>query len=324
MGELLQTVNFVNEERSLAPFADAATIRAYIASCGVDGLEPIRCGEEPRGLLQPDMVTGVHLVFYSDWVDFWRGDEAKLRYKFGSREVLRQLYLCEDREGFVAQFRADMDWAQRMGARYAVFHVSDVSVDEGLSYRWEHTDREVIDASCELLNLLTDGQDYDFELLLENLWWPGFRFTDPATTEYLLGRVHYPKTGILLDTGHLMNTNRAIRSQAEGCAYIRRCLDAHGSLAKLVRGVHLHQSVSGAYVEEALKHVPPHDPDYFRSFASSYEHIRRIDTHRPFTDPAVRELVERIDPAYLTHELAARGYEEKRAVTLAQKALLAG
>ena len=319
---MLRSINAVSETQSLAPYRDREDLRAYIASCGVDGLEVIRCGEEERQLVQPDMVVGVHLIFYSDWVDFWRGDEARLRYKFGSREVMEQMYLCAEREGFVAQFRADMDWAQRMGAKYAVFHVSDVSIDEGWTYRWEHTDKEVIDASCELLNLLTDGRDYDFELLLENLWWKGFSFTDPALTEYMLDHVHYPKKGLLLDTGHLMNTNTAIRSQAEGCDYICRCLDAHGSLCRYIRGVHLHQSVSGAYVEEAVKHPPAHDPDYFRSFAASYKHIQTIDTHKPFSDPAIRPVIERIDPAYLTHELSARDREEKRAFTLAQNALL--
>ena len=34
-----------------------------------------------------------------------------------------------------------------MGARYVVFHVSDVSVEEGFTYHWRHTHEEVIDAA---------------------------------------------------------------------------------------------------------------------------------------------------------------------------------
>ena len=52
------------------------------------------------------------------------------------------------------------------------------------------------------------------------------------------------------------------------------------------------------------------------------KHIQTIDTHKPFSDPAIRPVIERIDPAYLTHELSARDREEKRAFTLAQNALL--
>ncbi len=35
-------------------------------------------------------------------------------------------------------------------------------------------------------------------------------------TEYLLSHIHYPRVGIMVDTGHLMNTNWKIRSQWEG------------------------------------------------------------------------------------------------------------
>ena len=321
---MLRIMNAVSENSVLAAYENSQQLKDYYRGAGCDGLEIIRCGEDERGIVTPEMVAGCHLIFYSDWVDFWLGREDRLRYKFGSDEVIRQLYSTDSREGFLAQFKADMDYAQRMGAKYAVFHVSDVSIDEGYSYQWEHTDKEVIDAAVELLNLCTDGADYDFELLLENLWWKGFSFTDPALTEYMLERVHYPKTGIMLDTGHLMNANTAIRSQAEGCDFIHRCLDEHGELAKYVRGMHLHQSVSGAYVEEAIKNPPPHDFDYFRSFADGYSHILTIDTHQPFTDPAVRGVVERIDPAYLVHELSAPNPEAKAELTRQQNALLDG
>lgn len=321
---MYRLINAVSENSILSQYENSAALEAYYRSCGCDGLEVIRCGEDDRKIVTPDMVVGCHLVFYSDWVDFWYGRQDRLDHKFGSPEVVRQMYMTDCREGFIAQFKADMDYARQMGAKYAVFHVSDVSVDEGWSYKWEHSDREVIDASIELLNICTDGEDYDFELLLENLWWKGFSFTDPALTEYMLDRVHYPKKGIMLDTGHLMNANTAIRSQAEGCEFIHRCLDEHGELSRYIRGMHLHQSVSGAYVEQAIKSPPPHDPDYFRSFAESYDHILTIDTHKPFTDPAVRSVVERISPEYLTHEISAGSDEEKAGFVRLQNSLLEG
>ena len=45
-------------------------------------------------------------------------------------------------------------------------------------------------------------------------------------------------------------------------------------------------------------------------FRQVYEHIFAIDQHLPFTDPGVRELVERIDPLYLTYEYITRNREE--------------
>ena len=321
---MYRLINAVSENSILSQYENSAALEAYYRSCGCDGLEVIRCGEDECKIVTPDMVVGCHLVFYSDWVDFWLGREDRLKYKFGSDDVIRQMYMCDNREDFIAQFKADMDYAQRMGAKYAVFHVSDVSIDEGYTYTWEHTDKEVIDASIELLNICTDGADYSFELLLENLWWKGFSFTDPDLTKYMLDKVHYENKGIMLDTGHLMNANTSIRSQAEGCDYIHRCLDEHGELSKYIRGMHLHQSVSGAYVEEAIKNPPPHDYDYFRSFAEAYDHILTIDTHKPFTDPAIRGVVERIAPEYLCHELSAKDNAEKAEFTRLQNAVLDG
>lgn len=123
-----------------------------------------------------------------------------------------------------------------MGAKYVVFHVSDVSPEETLAYRRFHTDEAVIDASAELLNLLFHGKTYPFELLLENLWWPGLTLTSPAMTERLLAAVQYKKAGLLLDTGHLFNTNPALADEAACLAFAHAMLDAHGSLASAIRG----------------------------------------------------------------------------------------
>lgn len=319
---MYRIMNAVSEEHCLRPFASCEEFRAMFASAGCDGVEVIRDGEDERKIVLPEYVIGCHLMFYSDWVDYYRGNEERLRWKFGSREVLEQYYGPGGVDGLISRFSADMDYAERMGAKYAVFHVSDVSLDECFSYRWEHTDKEVIDASCELLNTLLRGKNYSFELLLENLWWKGFSFTDPAMTEYMLSNVNYPRLGIMLDTGHLMNSNPDIRSQAEGCRYIEKMLDAHGELCKYIRGMHLHQSVSGEYLKQALKNIPPHDSDFFRYFASCYTHVLQIDTHRPFTAPEASDMVQRIAPEYLVHELSESDIQEKIRLVRAQNALI--
>lgn len=319
---MYRLMNFVSEDRSMEEYADSDELRKYYTSCGCDGLEVIRCGEDTRKIVKEDMVIGCHLMFYSDWVDFWNGNRERLLYKFGSMDVVKALYGTLSREEYAAALRADMDYAEKMGAKYAVFHVSDVSVDEGYTYRWEHTDKEVIDASCELLNTAMRGRDYSFELLLENLWWKGFSMTDPHMTDYMLEHIDYPKKGIMLDTGHLMNANLDIKTQSEGCDFIRRCIKEHGETAGLIRGLHLHQSVSGEYVKRAIKDPPAHESDYFGSFAKAYGHILKIDTHKPFASPAARALVEDIAPKYLVHELSAANSREKAELTREQNRLV--
>lgn len=304
-------INAVYEGRSLSEFKSSSEFEEFYGRCHADGVEYIRGGHDERSIIRPHMAVGCHLIFYSDWVDFWQGNEAALIRKFGSPETVASVYSAKNRDEFIAQFKEDMDHAERMGVEYAVFHVSDVSLDEGYTYRWEHSDREVIDASVELLNLLTDGEKYSFRLLLENLWWKGFSMTDPYLTEYMLDKLHYENKGIMLDTGHLMNTNRALRDKEEACGYIHRCLDMHGDLCKYIKGVHLHMSLSGEYVEASLKKDPPREPDYYKRFSRAYSHILKIDTHQPFTAKGAKGLIDRIAPDYLVYELSAPDTETK-------------
>lgn len=309
----------------------ASEIAAYkgdaereILALGCDGAELIWSGEDlPAELPCPDCV-GYHLVFYPDWIDLWNGDLAALERKFGSEEKWRAFY-GGDRSALIAQYAADLERAASVGAKYVVFHVSDVSVEEGYTYEWLHTDEEVIDASAELINMLCQGKSFPFAVFVENQWWPGLTFTRPEMTARLLDAIEHADKGVLLDTGHLMNANTAVRTQAEGARFILDMLDAHGKLAESVRAMHLHQSVSGEYVRTHTGFIPTDLPEeYFERFAFSYAHIQKIDRHQPWTDPAVREVVGRISPEYLTHELSASGFEARAAAVRIQRASLWG
>lgn len=294
-------------------------LRRDCASLGVDGVEGIWAGEEIPHDFPPDLLVGYHLTFFPDWLDFYRQDKTALLRKFGSMEQVAYHYGSASPETLLQLYRDDLQRAKALNAKYVVFHVSDVSLEEGYTYRWLHSDEAVIDASAEIVNLLLDGQDWPFEFLMENQWWPGLTFTEPDKTARLLDAVHYGRKGLLLDTGHLMNCNPAIRTQADGIAYIHAMLDAHGDLCRNIRGVHLHQSLSGAYVRTHTGAMPPDLPeDYNARFGVSYGHILQIDRHHPWTTPAVADLIRRIDPAYLTHELSASGRKARLAAARRQ------
>ncbi len=151
-----------------------------------------------------------------------------------------------------------------------------MSLEESCTYRWLHSDCEVLDGAIEFINELLRGVEPSFDFLVENQWRPGFTFTEPEKTEYLLSQIEYPRKGIMLDTGHLMNTNRDIRSQADGINYISEMIGLHGSMKDRIKGVHFHQSVSGRYVKKNTGKMPENYPKgYFEAFAFSYPHIRR-------------------------------------------------
>ena len=295
-------------------------------ACGCGGVEALWGGEALSTEIPAGLCVGYHLTFWPDWLDFWRGDRDALRRKFGSEAAWRAFYGgAEGRDTLLALYRADLERAQALGALYVVFHVSDVSLEEGYTYRWLHTHREVLDAGAEAANLLLEGLAPKLLFLVENQWWPGFTFTDPAQTRRLLDAISYPNKGIMLDTGHLLNTGLCLNSQAEGAAYLHRMLDEHGALCRYIRGVHLHQSLSGAYVRAHTGAPPRHwrdEADYLKKFSESYAHILRIDTHSPWDDPEIAAVIRRIGPDYLVHELSAASRAEREERVAVQRRAL--
>ena len=300
---MYRLTNIVDDEALLRPYGSPQEMRAWLSALSLNGFEVIR-GDPEHTALPRESAVGCHLLFYADWVDFFRGDTARLLQKFGSREVWESYYRARTPEELVLRFREDMDYAAALGVRYAVFHVSDVSVQEGYDYRWLHTDEDVADAAAELLNAAIAEREYPFELLLENLWWPGFSFTRPAIAERLFEKIKYKNTGILLDIGHLLNCDPSLRTGEESVKYLHRMLDQSGEIAKRIRGVHLHASLSGEYVEECLKAPITASGGFYEQFAAVYQHIFWIDTHKPFLFPGGKALIERIAPEYLVYEFA--------------------
>ena len=283
---MIQSLNFPLSQYCIRPYGSWEALGKTVKALGLDGLEVIADPDDLAADVPLDLVAGYHLTFYPDWVDFWRQDEKALLGKFHSWEEVEKIYRGRRPEDLMAQFRTDLALAQRLKATYLVFHVSDVSLEEGYTYRWLHSDREVLDAAIDFANQLLKGVEPTFDFLVENQWWPGFTFTEPEKTEYLLKNIDYPRVGIMLDTGHLMSTNQRIRGQKQGIAYILEMIEKHGSLAERIQGLHFHQSLSGAYCRKNVGEVPPDFPEeYFAAFAVSYGHIQQIDRHHPWTEP---------------------------------------
>ena len=304
---MIQSVNFPIAKACVAPYGTWAELERKVRAIGLDGVEAIADPDDLDESFPPSLLSGYHMTFYPDWLDFWRHDEAALLRKFHSWDMIEKIYRGRKPEDLMRQFREDLALAIGLGTPYVVFHVSDVSLEEGYTYRWLHSDEEVLSAAAEFINLLLKDVNPTFDFLVENQWWPGFTFTDPSKTEYLLSRINYPRKGIMLDTGHLMNTNPSLRSQAQGISYIISMIQKHGLLSKSIRGIHFHQSLSGRYVRSSVGQLPEDYPeDYFEAFLYTYPHIQSIDRHHPWTDSNCVRIIETVEPSYLTHELSSR------------------
>lgn len=305
-------LNFPIYGGCLEPWGGLEGLETRLKESGLDGLELVWGGEEMHCPVPGRLRPGYHLTFFPDWLDFWREDTRRLEEKFGSREVWTAFYGGPGPETLLDLYRADLDRAEALGAEYVVFHVSDVSIEEGYTYRWRHSDAEVIDAAAALANQIFADRKGPMALLLENQWWPGFTFTEPELTGRLLEAIRWENKGIVLDTGHLLNTEPGLESQAEGLSYIEAMLDRHGDLAGAVRALHLHKSLSGPYVRTNTGFLPEALPeDYFRRFERSYAHVLQIDRHEPWTVPEVAGLVGRVAPEWLIHELAGENPEKR-------------
>ncbi|MBR5070633.1 MAG: TIM barrel protein [Oscillospiraceae bacterium] len=316
---MIQSINFPISTYSIAPYGSWEELGKRIHGLGLDGIEGIADPGSLDGSFPTSMLSGYHMVFYPDWLDFYRQNMPELLRKFGSMETVERFYLGRSPEDLMKQFRDDLNYALSMNTPYVVFHVSDVSIEEGYTYRWLHTDREVLDGAIEFINELLHGIEPTFDFLVENQWWPGFTFTDPHKTEYMLSGIGYPRTGIMLDTGHLLNTQTKLHTQAEGIEYILDKVRMHGELKKKILGMHFHQSISGAYVRKNTGRLPDDLPaDYFEAFSVNYSHIQKIDRHLPWTDPGCVRIIDEVCPLYLTHELSSGPHRSQLAAAKRQ------
>ena len=292
------TMNFSLSYDDIIRFSSAEDLRDFYKNAGCDGLEVMPMESDPNRLVLPDMTVGVHLCCPSDWMSM-------------------------DHEQLLAHYQQNLTTARALGAEYVVFHVTQVSPRESFTYMLEHTDEEVILATADLVNELLSDLEPSFWFLMENLWWPGLNFQHPEMTRLLLEQVHYQKKGLMLDTGHFLHTNHKLRTQEEALLFLHRMLDEHeayfhsatagtggGDFLTQIHGLHLQQSLTGAYVEDWLTHPHVLSDDPMEQMNQLFTHIFAIDKHQPFTAPGVRELVERIHPEYVTLEYITENREQ--------------
>ena len=184
-------------------------------------------------------------------------------------------------------------------------NVAECTFEEVFTFKFEHSDMDVVTAAAAVFNRVADEVPEDVLVLFENLWWPGLRLTDPVVVHAFFEKIKHKNVGIMLDTGHLMNTNPELQTEQDGIEYILKTVKALGEDRKLIRGLHLNCSLSGDYVKTFER--------VFDSESSNIErmkHVIKIDQHRPFTDKAVQKLLRFIKPDYVVHELAYRDFSD--------------
>ncbi|GAA0204889.1 TIM barrel protein [Selenomonas dianae] len=282
----------------------ADTLPTILRVHELDGIEFMLCAPWDSAMYPLAYIKGVHLLFWPTWLDFWRGDRTALIEEFGSEENVRAYYGSLDVADWVERWKENLRRAAECRPQYLVLHVAHNRTSEMYTRAFAATDEDVIRATIELVNEIVCEIPEGCKLLFENLWWPGLTFCQPRLAAMLLEEVNYSAVGFMLDTGHLMNTNFDLRSEADGAAYVTKIYRNLGAVGKYVYGLHLHQSLSGSYVREMMRcHAGACDP---LDWQAAMDYVMRVDRHEPFRTEAARRILDAVQPDYLVHEFLQR------------------
>ena len=291
-------------EQEVNAYADG--MKGYLKNNKLDGIELYVYQQKPYTSDYREESIGVHLKYWPYWLDFWYGNQKYLNENYSDKKQLQEYYLgAVNQEEWLQIIRNNIKAALAVNPEYLVCHVSNCNLKEIFTFDFFYNDAQVIDASIEVFNAVSECIPDNVIVLFENLWWPGLRLTEPAVVRAFFEKIKHKNVGIMLDTGHLMNTNPELQTEEDGIEYILKTVKALGEDRKLIRGLHLNCSLSGDYVKTFER--------VFDSESSNIErmkHVIKIDQHRPFTDKAVQKLLRFIKPDYVVHELAYRDFSD--------------
>lgn len=315
MLQLVNLSNYCSDVELIHNNADV--LQAFLHYHHLDGVEMMFCAPWDRKVHKKEWIHGVHLRFWPSWLDFWRGNQSELLKQFGSEAGIKACYGGLTREEWLETYRENIRMAQAAGAKYMVFHVCHARMSELFDWEFSAASQEVIEGVIDVVNALSEEISADTELLFENLWWPGLTLLDKDLTARLLDGTKHRNVGLMLDTGHLMNTNPELKTEAEGIAYILDTIKNLGPYRRYIKGIHLQRSLSGEYVKSA-KNINAEQA----SMTDIMNHVMKIDEHLPFSAPEVRQLVDYVNPKYLIHEFINQTMDDwSRKIIIQQQAL---
>lgn len=269
-----------------------------IHSLGLDGIENLIYGTTPSPSPFTRLTVGAHLKFWPTWMDFYSGNQKRVQKQYPDKQSLIACYGADTPEKWIEEIKKNIRAALAEEPYYLVWHVADCLVEETWTRKFHYTSKEVLTCTAEIYKEVYKEIPENVEILFENIFWPGLCTLSPEETDYFFSLLPGNNTGIVLDTGHYMNTNPDLETEDDGADYIIRMIHRLGSMKSLIRGMHLSCSLSGAY-RKSCPATPPENLDG----NTIMKHITSIDRHNPFRTSAAARIVEAAEPEFLTHEL---------------------
>ena len=300
---------------------DWSAVVALLEEERFDGVEVYPTPGYDLTKIPASIVTGLHLRFFVIIEPIWHGDRRRLLEIFGNEDTVRHFYGGTDRQALIDAYREQLRVAAEFGCEYVVFHAAQCELEYIFDWQFPWTWQHSIDLCAELINEVMRDTDYQGKLLFENLWWPGsFRLDGPEEIERLLGAVRYPNSGVVLDTGHILNKNQAIQGEADAIAYLLDAVKSLGTAASTIQAVHLTRSLSADYVimSRQLQNAYAGAETFWDRFEIARRHVEQIDTHDAFESPAIAALFEFIAPEHVVFEFAFKSLAEWRRMVRTQ------
>ncbi|AWZ48513.1 xylose isomerase [Clostridiaceae bacterium 14S0207] len=310
---MIKLINISTYDTDLKRFQyDKEKISDFIYENNMQGIELLN----PRGwdekVIDKELIKGVHLSYYPNWIDFWKGDKKALFTQFENEEEIKNYYGGLDPKVLIKKYREEIKCADKIGAKYVVFHVSQVYLKETFTYKFCISNREVIKYTIEFVNEIFKELDTNITILFENLWWPGLTFLDKGETKNFIEGIEYENKGFVLDTGHLLNGNPYVKNEEDGIEYILKTVSNLGELKDYIKLIHLNLSLSGESTLNKIKKYRNEELTLKTMKEEIWNHIISIDLHKPFTSKNVQKIINLIKPIYVTYEFITRSNEEHR------------
>jgi len=287
-------------------------LSSFLNKHKLDGVELILHEDEYLNEFTNDILHGLHLKYYPTWLEFYKGDKAKLEILFDNHKAIEACYGGLKPEFLINGYKNEYENAKKLGVKYMVFHVAHVTTEHAFTFDFDYDDDEVLDATVDLVNKAFD-HDSDIELLFENLWWPGMTLLSKDKTKRFLERINYKNKGIMLDLSHMMITNPSIKDTKDATKYIIDRINDLGELKSYIKGIHVNKAIPGDYMDmdhsnayEELKNITDSIDKYIKTIG----HIKNMDWHVPYDCDSVREIVELVDPKYVVYEVLSENLEQ--------------
>ena len=304
MKKLLNISDFPSDNENLK------MMEKYQKKYAFDGFEIIKFDLEKDSSRLKDKIIGYHMRFFPMWLDVYLEKSNMIKEKFPDK--MDRFYWCggDTKEEVITYYKKDLQRAKELGAEYVVFHACYVDDEGSLTYEFPYTDEEVLEGVASLMNDVFKGEDFQFTLLLENLWWAGLKLHSKKEMELLLEKIEYKNKGFILDTSHMLNTNFDLKNLDEGINYIIENIDKMEELKKYIYGVHLSWSLSGDYVSKMVKKHRESQEEREKTKKKIYEYVGQIDYHYPFEDSRILKVLNKLSLKWLVFEFLYYNDEE--------------